>query len=361
MKKLLCFAVSFALLLFGCGMPGKVRAPLKPYDDIRYIKYVQEEVTFGKADYCPEDIPTYTFNVGTILQGNEKTQTRVLEGGKNPGLGIRALHAQGITGEGVNVAIIDQNLLLDHPEFSGHIAAYHDTGYETPENEGSMHAPAVASLLVGQDIGTAPGARLYFAAAPSWNGDSGYYAHALYWIIDQNKALPAGQKIRAVSISAAPSGKGSPFRKNHKLYDEAVSAAQAEGILVLDCRTDTATGFIHPAFYDPADPEAVEKCKGGFPDYPSDISPGAIGVPCSHRTVAEEYFAGEHSYQYTGSGGLSWGIPYAAGVLAIGWQVNPSLTNDEILDLLMETAYVDEQGSAFIDPQEFIEAVRASA
>jgi hypothetical protein len=37
----------------------------------------------------------------------------------NPGLGVRELHEEGITGKGVTVAIIDQNMILDHPEFQG--------------------------------------------------------------------------------------------------------------------------------------------------------------------------------------------------------------------------------------------------
>ncbi|HPD01418.1 MAG TPA: peptidase S8, partial [Acetivibrio sp.] len=41
----------------------------------------------------------------------------IIEIGKDPGLGIRDLHNQGITGQGVNVAIIDQPLLLGHKEY----------------------------------------------------------------------------------------------------------------------------------------------------------------------------------------------------------------------------------------------------
>ncbi|MGD0813571.1 MAG: hypothetical protein ABSA83_08205 [Verrucomicrobiota bacterium] len=42
---------------------------------------------------------------------------RVLELGKNPGLGIRKLHAQGITGHGIGIGIVDQTLLTRHSEF----------------------------------------------------------------------------------------------------------------------------------------------------------------------------------------------------------------------------------------------------
>src|SRR3954454_19924350 len=39
---------------------------------------------------------------------------RVMDLGKNPGLGLRALHARGITGAGVGIGIIDQALLVQH-------------------------------------------------------------------------------------------------------------------------------------------------------------------------------------------------------------------------------------------------------
>ena len=41
----------------------------------------------------------------------------VLERNANPGLGVRQLHAQGVTGRGVGIAIIDRFLLVDHQEY----------------------------------------------------------------------------------------------------------------------------------------------------------------------------------------------------------------------------------------------------
>jgi hypothetical protein len=64
------------------------------------------------------------------------------------------------------------------------------------------------------------------------------------------------------------------------------------------------------------------------------------------------------SYQYTGWGGLSWSMPYLAGVLAMGWQLNPQLTNEQILDLLFDSAYVTENHMKVIDPPAFIELVK---
>lgn len=328
---------------------------IKQYEDIRSLN---SEKIFEENEYSQADIKTFTFNEGTVLKGSEKLQEEIMNKGKDPGLGIRELHKEDITGKGINVAIIDQNLLLHHPEFDGKIVEYYDTGCATEEGTGSMHAPAVTSILVGDTIGVAPDAKVYFAAAPSWSGDSEYYAKGLYWIIDENKKLPEGEKIRVVSVSAGPSGEGSPFTKNLDMWDEAVLAAQNEGILVLDCRTDNKTGIIGPAFYDPEEPNNVSLCTGGFPTSPFVIPSSHIGVPTSYRTVAEEYIEGSPSYQYTGQGGLSWGIPYAAGVLALGWQVNPTLDNTQIVQILFETCTIANDGSNIINPIAFIDAVK---
>ncbi|MGN6713928.1 S8 family serine peptidase [Anaerocolumna jejuensis] len=328
---------------------------LKPYDDIRAFDEVK---IFKKNEYDAKDIITFTFNKGTVLKGSEKRQAEIMKNGKNPGLGIRELHKKGITGKGINVAIIDQNLLLHHPEFDGKIAKYYDTGCEQDPNSGSMHAPAVTSILVGNKIGVAPDAKVYFAAAPSWKGDSEYYAKGLYWIIEENKKLPEGKKIRVVSVSAAPSGKGSPFTKNLKMWDEAVLAAQDDGILVLDCRNTETTGIIAPAFYNPEKPDNISMCTGGFPTSKYVVPSTQIGVPTSYRTVAEEYREGSPSYQYTGQGGLSWGIPYATGVLALGWQVNPALDKDQMVQILFKTCSTANDGSNIINPAAFIDAVK---
>lgn len=357
-KSLLVTLFAFLLCevtLSGCGKKEEAEIPLAPYADIRVI--FEEDMEFEENEYDAADIVTFTFNEGTVLKGNEQKQKDIMEAGKNPGLGIRAIHEKGITGKGVSVAIIDQNLLIHHPEFDGKIAEYYDTGCKTPAESGSMHGPAVTSILAGNTIGVAPDVGIYYAAAPSWKADSEYYAKGLYWIIEENKKLPVENKIRVVSVSAAPSGNGTPFKKNQTMWDEAVLAAQKEGILVLDCRENEKTGIISPAFYDTENPEDIMLCKGGFPNSEYSIPEGQIGVPASYRTVAEEYEEGTPSYQYTGSGGLSWGIPYAAGVLALGWQVNPDLDSDSILKLLLDTCQQTQDGSHIINPAAFLEAV----
>jgi len=276
----------------------------------------------------------------------------------NPGLGVRELHRQGITGKGVNVAIIDQPLYMDHPEYVGKIVSYHDTGCETDES--SMHGPLVASLLVGTNCGTAPGARVYYAAAPSWKMDAAYYAKGLDWIVAQNEKLPEGEKIRVVSVSASPNQSS---WVNRQMWDRACARAEAEGIMVLDC-TDSHRGFIGKCWYDARYPENIARCNPWDPPNrefrfnPAEI---CILVPASPRTNAEDYDKGEFGYRYCGRGGLSRAIPYCAGVLAMGWQVNPELSPEQMSELLFKSAFTKKNGAKIIYPKKLILLVKRTA
>jgi subtilisin family serine protease len=288
---------------------------------------------------------------------------RILTDAMNPGLGVHELHQQGITGRGVNVAVIDQPLYMDHPEYAGKIVEYYDAGCGSSKN--SMHGPAMASQLVGNRCGTAPGARVYYAAAPSWKMDAAFYADALDWIIAQNKQLPASEKIRVVSVSAQPSGAGSRY-SNQRLWDQAVQRAEANGILVLDCTWQH--GFVSVCWLDPQDRESVESCTPGFRRDPVKVDEGHIHVPTAPRTTGQCY--GERSFGYAydsggsrsgremSKGGYSDAIPYAAGILALGWQVRPELPPQQMGELLFESAFTHEKGAKIIDPGNFIRMVR---
>jgi serine protease AprX len=325
---------------------------IEPYQDVRF-----QDVTALDGNLGESMIETLWFNESTKWsEQDQRTAENILKLAMNPGLGIRDLHAEGITGKRVNVAIIDQNMVLDHPEFQGKIVKYYDVGTNAPSNEGSMHGPAVTSLLVGENIGTAPGANVYYVAAPSWTADAQYYADALNWIVNENEKLPEGDKIRVVSVSAAPSGRGSPFTRNNAAWDAAYQRATEAGILVLDCTINH--GITAPCHYDLYDPDNIAKCTPGFPGEENHPMPDRIYIPTSMRTTAEEYQQGVFSYQYTGLGGLSWSVPYLAGVLALGWQVRPDLTGTQLLDILYRSAYITDGGLKIINPGAFIDMVR---
>ncbi len=378
--KLTLSIIIIALVSSSCVLPGGIapntKNPLSPTTEVGQISPLNTEIPAPGpvklyADVREKDLSVYGVSLGepTILTlwfnkttkwfGNDGSIAQhILEIGKNPGLGVRGLHTRGITGKGVNVAIIDQNMQTDHPEFIGKIVKYKDFGTNQSPNEGSMHGPAVTSLLVGETIGTAPDARLYYASVPSWLEDAQYYADALTWIISENALLPADQKIRVVSVSAAPSGPGSPFSKNNKTWDAAVMEATEQGILVLDCTENR--GITAPCHYNIIDQENPAGCVPGYAGVERLPKTDRIFIPSSYRTTAEEYYKGDYDFQYDGQGGLSWTTPYLAGVLAMGWQLRPDLTGDELVQIVYDTAYKWDENIKIIDPPAFIEGVEAA-
>lgn len=285
--------------------------------------------------------------------------SQVLTNAMNPGLGVRDLHRQGITGKGVSVAIIDYPILGRHGEYADRISEIHPV---QGAQGSSMHGPAVASLLVGRQCGTAPDARVYFVAVPDPGGDARQQAEALDWVVAKNRSLPAAERIRVVSVSAGPSGPGSPFR-NGKVWDEAVARAEKAGILVVDGTVHH--GFLGPCNLDPKAPEDASRCVPIPTKRGLRLFAGRLLVPVSPRTIAEEYSTRVTGYYYCGwkdhtwgMFGTSWSMPYCVGVLAMGWQVNPQLPAPRMKELLFESAYVRPDGERIINPPAFIEAVK---
>ena len=347
--------ISFGLL--GCNKdsnPNTVQEnqeTLSPYEDV-----TGRDLQSFESQLDSNIIRTFLFDEKTVWPEKYSAySTFLISNGKNPGLGIRQLHQQGITGRGVTIAIIDQNICLDNPEYANKIIEYYDVGCNKPSNQSSMHGPAVASLLVGDSIGTAPDAKLYFVAAPSWNQDAKYQADALNWIIAKNSSLPDGEKIRAVSVSADPSG--ADFIKNIPDWDSAYVHAVNAGILIIDCSNEH--GITNFCYYDINDPDNVAACTLGLPGEAFTNDTNRICIPVSLRTTAEEYIAGSFSYQFFGRGGLSWAEPYLVGVLALGWQLRPDISGDEMKLLIRKSAYLTYSGALILQPKAFIDSVKA--
>lgn len=313
-----------------------------------------------------EMIPTLWFNQKSVWPEAARLPAGVdpnalLEAGKNPGLGVRELHRQGITGKGVSVAIIDYRLHRGHPEYKGKIAEFHDL---SGQSHGSMHGPAVASLLVGTECGTAPEATLYFVAVPDGEADAAKFAEGLDWIVATNETLASESKIRVVSVSAGPSGPAARPMRNGEKWDQAMERAQAAGLLVLDCTRHH--GFLGPCNLDPAHPEDPARCTPVPARGETDFFAGRLLAPVGPRTTAEEYDRGSYGYQYCGLfketvqfNGTSWTCPYVAGVLALGWQVRPDLSAAQMRRLLVDSAFVRPDGAKIIHPAAFLDRVRA--
>ncbi len=349
-----CFLGAF-LLLIACCSTSKFdrRPPVADYQRGRMTKnpiYNPESNDYWQMDLrsydlsqldlsnSVEDLYYADFDDRTTWPSKDRMARgydwkQIMELGKNPGLGVRNLHAQGITGKGVSIAIVDQVLLIEHQEYANRLQLYEEINVK-PSTRAQMHGAAVASIAVGKTVGVAPEADLYYIA--SWTGDWGdngdftwnfqYYAQAIRRILEINERLPEDRKIRVISIQVGWSLK-------QKGYDDIMSAvedARESGMLIVCSSIEKIHGFrFNGLGRNPMDdPELFDSYKPGL--FWSKAFPGnerflnSLMVPMDSRTTASP--TGKEEYVFYRQGGWSWAIPYIAALYALCCQINPDIT-----------------------------------
>jgi hypothetical protein len=200
-------------------------------------------------------------------------------------------------------------------------------------------AAAVASIAVGQTIGVAPGADLYYiATARGGRGeDFAYLARSIRRILGVNQQLPEERRIRVISMAIG-------WRPDVKGYNEVTSAteeAKAAGMLVVCSSIEQVHGFkFHGLGRAPlGDPEVFESYEPGLwwaeRFYGGERFSDRLLVPMDSRTTAGPL--GNDEYVFYRQGGWSWSIPYIAGVYALAVQVDPAITPERFWSLALET------------------------
>lgn len=355
-KRILSFVLlsSVALCLLAAGQKKIVRHPpaqesrsgkldMLPAYDPKAEKY--SDINLEGKDLSSLDLQGRLVD---LMQANFNNRTiwpkalpvpfdplKIMELGKNPGLGVRSLHKKGITGKGVSVAIIDQGLLVDHVEFADRLQVYEEI--HCLDETAQMHGPAVASIALGKTVGVAPEADLYYIAETHGQGtetgfeyDFEYLARSIERILDINKTLPKEKKIRVISASI---GWG-PGRKNAEMVVAAAERAKREGVFIVSSSLEPTYGFRFNALNrDPlADPDLASSYGLGSWLYWGNRldklikrdNSDTLLVPMDSRCTAGP--TGSSDYVFYRQGGWSWSIPYIAGLYALACQVKPDIT-----------------------------------
>jgi hypothetical protein len=266
----------------------------------------------------------------------------IMELGKNPGLNVKTLHKQGITGKNIGIAIIDQTLLVDHQEYISRIKLYEE--YDDAKYfESQMHGPAVASIAVGKTVGVAPDADLYYIATTMCvtqgyeTIDFSCLAKAVRRIIEVNQQLPTDRKIRVLSMSI---GWG-PMSIGYEEITAAVQEARNAGIFII-CSSEMQIygfnfhGLGRPSTSNPDDFESYEPGSWWSQSfYGGQELSNTLLVPMDSRTTAGP--TGVADYAFYREGGWSWSIPYIAGMYALAAQVKPDITPDVFWSTALKT------------------------
>ena len=258
-----------------------------------------------------------------------------LESAKTPTDTIK-LHKSGKTGKGISIAIIDQRLNREHPEYADNIKYYSVFG-PWDKNGIDYHGSLVSGCAVGHTTGTAPDADLYYFAAPilvDGKQDRKYINEAIRKLLETNKALPENDKIRFLSCSwGGPKDKGAD--KTKMLFDE----CEENGIMVI------GGSYKEMSTYVPYDKRYKNKTN-------------RIGIPTDGKTTP--FWQG--GYYYTRQGGASSTFPYIAGILACATQGNALFFTrqnwpDELRDIIKRTATNSPEQGLVINPDGIAQAV----
>lgn len=295
----------------------------------------------------------------------------ILEMGKDPGLSVRDLHQQGITGKDVSIAIIDQNrLLVEHQEYADSLVHYEEL--RVYDKHAGMHATATASLAVGNTCGVAPDAKLYYfgcsfvenpIASMLGMRSYRYLVDTLKHILDINAELPEAERIRAVSISIGFDPDGAYYEELQAMIQR--TGEQGVAVISVPWVDEVFGGLTRGAS---ADPDRVESY--GLTSYYLRAMPymetSPLFFPMDNRTYASP--AGAAEYEYSAHGGDSWICPYIAGLYALALQENPTLAFDAFWQLAVDTAAIaplpDDDGTLWqiqvVQPQNLIERLTGS-
>lgn len=273
---------------------------------------------------------------------------------------------EGLTGQGVRIAIVDTGIDAQHPDFAGRIMATANFTNEGPE-DGNGHGTHCASIAAGSGAasankyrGVAPQASIYAAKVLRTNGEGmmSDVMAGVEWAVEQG--------VQVISLSLGGPG---PCDGKDALC-ETCEAAMERGIVVC-----VAAGNDGPGAYTVGSPGCADKLItiGATDDNDRIASFSSRGPTSDGRVKPDIVFPGVDivaarakgtsmgmpvDNYYTSASGTSMATPHAAGACALMLQAEPNLTPGQIKARLMATA-VDLGEKANIQGRGRADAYRA--
>ncbi|WP_370295176.1 Ig-like domain-containing protein [Rossellomorea marisflavi] len=244
----------------------------------------------------------------------------------------------------ITVAVIDNGVDVDHPEFSQRIVAPYDTVYHSTTITKGEHGTHVAGII-GAAIDNGLGV---VGVAPKTNImpiDVFYddYAYTSDVIEGVYYAVNNGADIINMSLGS--------YNYNYS-YNQAVQYAHQNGVLVIAAAgNDSTTRSHYPSSYDNVISVASTTSSDElsyFSNYGFDIDIAAPG---------SDIFSTLPYNSYGTKSGTSMASPVVAGVAALILADSPNLTGDEVADRLYSTS--DNIGSSFYFGSGRVNASRA--
>ncbi|WP_253905576.1 S8 family peptidase [Bacillus sp. THAF10] len=245
-------------------------------------------------------------------------------------------HAQGVTGSGVKVAILDTGIDANHSDLNVKGGASFVSGESNPYQDGNGHGTHVAGTVAALNnttgvLGVAYNADLYAVKVlgASGSGTISGIAQGIEW------SIANGMDVINMSLGASS---GSTALK------QACDNAYASGVVVVAAAGNSGTRGKQNTIGYPARYSSViavgavdsNNKRASFSSVGNELEVMAPGVSILSTTPGNNYA----SYN-----GTSMASPHVAGAAALILAKNPSMTNVQVRDRLKNTA--TNLGSSF--------------
>lgn len=234
-----------------------------------------------------------------------------------------------LTGNGTLVGVVDQGLWAKNPAFVNNVQEV-VSGSGVNPLEHSMHGSAVLSILTGQ-IGVAPDTRVVYRAIRTscTNQWLHYQNHLDAFLSLYDYALTASRtgckQLDCISTSHGW-GDHHPFAQEHNRLLDFFENLNIPVFSTCD------RGYV------PCGRSGIGKSWAGHADK---INGAHIGIPVDDRLLAcnnaQEINKNGGVFHRRETGGMSWVIPFVAGLFLLAREADPTITKRRFLQILSET------------------------
>lgn len=255
--------------------------------------------------------------------------------------GLDRARAKGYTGEGVTIAMIDGPVDTSVPELKGAKITTKETCTITSSNGSWRHGTGVASILVSDVYGVAPGSSLLSYRIPFGTqddqasvdcvNDDGYVAKTEpIWVL--NQAMNDGAQI--INLSASSNDGNDPMKW-------AVARAMSSGVILVAAAGNS--GFDNDGLslskWSGVIGVAAISTDGTRQDY-SSWGEGVVTASIGGPVLFRNFDTGANDTVSA----TSVASPIVAGVLALAKQRWPEATSNQLLQLLVKTGLNPDHG-----------------
>jgi len=234
------------------------------------------------------------------------------------------------TGEGVAVAVLDTGIDGNHedlPELADGTNTYDHTPWDY---DGDGHGTAVAGIIAAQDnglgvVGVAPGVTLYSVKVMpgDYGGTASSVSLGIEWVVWEAEAfIPIINMSLAFPEEALGLG----------LLEAACDFAYEQGYLLVAAAGNQASSVRYPAAFESVIAVSASTADNSF------WGQSNRGPEIEFIAPGEGILTTQPGDQYVEFTGTSASCPHVAGVAALVWAANPDLTNEQLREILLNTA-----------------------